>query len=269
MYSGAFKSPSGPTRSQWQGDEHNEIHLGFSRDGFSLHRPSPLESAGAPVPLAHSGAAPGRGEAPPWRTAFIPQNDYPGAHGFTYGNVQAVAGGFMVLGDRLRFFFSARSGSLGGDVGNLTCVTMVAHLRRDGFAHLGVSAPASGSGWLLTRPLSYLPRRPPWDARGLWLNVNASADGAALRIEVLRGGAVVGRSEAVAGVDSTKLQARWAGDDPMPRLSGGAPFRLRVSFTGGAQLYAFWISSDGCGSSGGAVAAGGPGYAMGADRQCV
>ena len=38
----------------------------------------------------------------------------PGEEGWTYGNVQSVAGGFMVVGEeeeaeKLRFFFSARS----------------------------------------------------------------------------------------------------------------------------------------------------------------
>jgi hypothetical protein len=206
--------------------------------------------------------------------AFIPQHDGPGARGFTYGNVQGVAGGFMVLGDRLRFFFSARSGSLGNGTagtgtGNLTCVTMVAHLRRNGFAHVGLAPAASAAprtGWLLTRPLSYAP---PRDARGLWLNCNTSSAGAALRIEVLQGGATIARSQTVSGVDSTRLLVPWRGVDPAPRLSSNVPFRLKVFFAGPAALYAFWVSPDRCGTSGGAIAAGGPGHTTGRDRQCT
>ena len=46
IYSGVLKPPSGPSAMQWQGDEHNELHLGFSRDSFFFHRPSPEDTNG-------------------------------------------------------------------------------------------------------------------------------------------------------------------------------------------------------------------------------
>ena len=46
IYSGVMKPPSGPSAMQWQGDEHNELHLGFSRDSFFFHRPSPEDTSG-------------------------------------------------------------------------------------------------------------------------------------------------------------------------------------------------------------------------------
>ena len=145
----------------------------------------------------------------------------------------------------------------------------VAHLRRDGFASLHASA-GRGSGALLTHPLRYSSSSPPWDPLGLWLNLDASAAGASLKIKLLKDGEIVAHSELISGAsaDSTKLLVRWADGDPMGAISAGAEFQLRFYLSGGAQLFAFWLSNVECGASGGFVAAGGAGYAMGRDTGC-
>ena len=163
IYSGVMKPPSGPTAMEWQGDEHNAIHLGYSRDGFHFHRPSPTEGAGpTPVNLSEAAAATvARSSigAAAWRTPFIDENEGPKVDpriGWTYGNVQSVGGGLLVVGDQLRFFFSARSGT-----SVLNCTTGVAHLRRDGFASLRPSEAAT-EAFLLTKPMRYTKTAPPW-----------------------------------------------------------------------------------------------------------
>ena len=99
---------------EWQGHEQNELHLGFSRDSFFFSRPEP----------------PSRGS---YRTPFIAQTEDGGSgSGFPwkFGNVQSVAGGFLVDASTLRFFFSANSANV---YGNWTGLTGSATLRRDGY----------------------------------------------------------------------------------------------------------------------------------------
>ena len=47
------------------------------------------------------------------------------------------------------------------------------------------------------------------------------------------------------------------------------PMGLLHSTGHAAQVFSFWVSSDECGTSGGYMAAGGPGFAMGRDRVCA
>ena len=258
-----MKPPRGPSAMQWQGDEHNAIHLGYSRDSFHFHRPSPVEGAG-PTPL-NTSADSGRLQSSvsaEWRTPFIDEHERPGDVGWTYGNVQSVGGGFVVLQDELRFFFSARSGT-----SDLNCTTGVATLRRDGFASVHPSSGLS-SGWMLTRPMRYLPDNPPWDPLGLWLNVDASASGASVTIKLLKLGESVAHSAPILNTNATKTPVKWLDGDAMGAISGGAPFQLKFYLDGPAQLFSFWVSSDECGTSGGFMAAGGPGFAMGRDCVC-
>ena len=275
IYSGVLKPPRGPSAMEWQGDEHNAIHVGYSRDGFYFHRPSPQQGAG-PTPINHTEAeaasqtkpttAAAAAAAAEWRTPFIDENERADALAkegeFTYGNVQSVGGGFLTVGDELRFFFSARSGTA-----DLNCTTGVAHLRRDGFAHLHVSnGNGGGGGSFRTRPLRYLPENPPWDPAGLFVNVNTSAAGASMTIKLLKDGDIVAHSVPITGVNSTKQRVAWLDGDAMGAISGGASFQLEVYLRGHAELYSFWVSSDACGTSGGPVAAGGPGFPMGRDQ---
>ena len=173
-----------------------------------------------------------------------------------------MGGGFVVLQDELRFFFSARSGT-----SDLNCTTGVATLRRDGFASVHPSSGLS-SGWMLTRPMRYLPDDPPWDPLGLWLNVDASASGASVTIKLLKLGEIVAHSAPILNTNATNTPVKWLDGDAMGAISGGAPFQLKFYLDGPAQLFSFWVSSDECGTSGGFMAAGGPGFAMGRDRVC-
>ena len=203
---------------------------------------------------------------------FARMADYIATH--PYACVQSVAGGFMVVGDRLRFYFSTRSGYVTpkNESHRLTCSTGVAHLRRDGFASLQAQAQASstGSGWVMTRQLRFGPSdSAPWDPTGLWLNLNTSAPGSSLKLKILKAGAIVAESTSISGVDSTKQLVNFTSNyAAMSAVAGGQPFSIKFYFTGDAQLFAFWISTDECGTSGGHVAAGGPGFAMGRDKVC-
>ena len=64
--------------------------------------------------------------------------------------------------------------------------------------------------------------------------------------------------------DSTKREVKW---DSAPDLAAlaGKPVRFRFHLTNGS-LYAFWVSKDSRGASGGYVAAGGPGFASSRDE---
>ena len=114
----------------------------------------------------------------------------------------------------------------------------LATLRRDGFASM------DGSGELTTRPVKF---------SGKHLFANFIGE---LHVELLdEAGKVVGASATVSG-DSTKRKIE------LPGLEGaaGKPVRFRFHLEEGS-LYAFWVSADPAGASGGYLGAGGPGYA--------
>lgn len=185
----------------------NEVCLGFSRDGYHWSRPD--------------------------RRPFCPVSDRQGT--WNANNVQSAGGGFLVVGDELRFYASGRAGVAGSNDEGV-CSTGLAVLRRDGFASL------DGEGTATTRPVRFT---------GKHLFVNLDGE---LRAEVLDGdGAVLATSSPVAG-DKTRL--------PVPiDLSAVAGKAVRFRFTVKGRLYAFWVSPDPAGASGGYVAAGGPGFA--------
>jgi hypothetical protein len=78
-------TPAGP---YGRGGEQDAVYLSFSRDGFNFQR------------------------APDRRRAFLPMAEIPGS--WNSQNVQSVGGGFLVVGDQLRFFVGARSGTCRG-----------------------------------------------------------------------------------------------------------------------------------------------------------
>ncbi len=118
--------------SQWQGPEndvckrhmipkHNEIQLGYSRDGFHFYRP------------VHDAFAGVSNEKDAWN----------------YGNMQSVNGTPLIVGDRLYFYFSGRrKNDTWWDAG---LSTGAAFLRRDGFASLD----AHDDGYIETEPLTF------------------------------------------------------------------------------------------------------------------
>ncbi|HEY9249866.1 MAG TPA: hypothetical protein VIO38_12070, partial [Rariglobus sp.] len=213
-----------------------ELTLAYSRDGFHWHRPD--------------------------RRAFIASTRKSGD--WDYGYLQSVGGVCTIVGDELRFYYSAAAGGNrdtdpeGGMYANRA--TGVARLRRDGFASMDAGAQ---EGTLLTRPLVF-------SGDQLWVNV-ACARGR-LRAEVLdeNGAAVegLGLDDCVpVSVDATKIQIAWR-DGANLGVIAGRPVRIRFHLSNGS-LYAFWVSSDPSGASNGYVAAGGPGYGGGIDKPKV
>jgi hypothetical protein len=200
--------------------ELNDVCVGFSRDGFHFDRPD--------------------------RRAFLPMSETKG--GWNWGNVQSAGGGCLVVGDKLYFYCSGRSGTpenreAGGSTG-------LAMLRRDGFASLQAG---DVPGEMITRPITFTGKR---------LFVNADAKAGELRAEMLdaQGQAIapftLDNCVAVAA-DSTKRMVAWKPTADLSALAGKivkVRFRLR-----NASVFAFWVSADETGKSGGFVAAGGPG----------
>lgn len=177
----------------------------------------------------------------PSREAFITVSD--DVKAWNAGNVQSVGGGCCVVGDRLYFYHSGRNAAMDQ--------TGVAFLRRDGFASM--NADAAGA-MLTTRPVTFQGRFP---------FVNVAAEAGELRVEVLdEQGRVIPpftRENAVpVRSDSTRQRLAWQGADDLSALNG-RPVRFRFHLTRG-QLFAFWVSKNSNGTSGGYVAAGGPGF---------
>jgi hypothetical protein len=117
-----------------------------------------------------------------------------------------------------------------------------------------------GIGTLTTRVIT---------SSGQHLFVNADAGRGELRAEVLDDrGAVIqpfSRENCVAvTADGTRQRITWKNGASLAALAN-RPVRLRFSLTYG-RLYAFWISVDTAGRSGGYPAAGGPEFSGPIDR---
>ena len=118
----------------------------------------------------------------------------------------------------------------------------------------------TSGGMLVTRPLT-------WAASKKKLFVNC--DGG-LAVELLSGSGTVIMKSSVVAVNSTRSEIQW--DHPasetggvnlapgLPAATAAAPLRVRFALQPKARLYSFWVSANGCGSSGGVVAGGGPGF---------
>jgi hypothetical protein len=216
-------------------DRHkpNQIFAGFSRDGFHWARPS--------------------------RSAFIGVSEDPGDWNWT--NVQSAGGCCLVVGDRLHFYVSGRSGVPGGTGSAGVSSTGLATLRRDGFVSL--DAPADrlpGSAGLNARPRAVTTR--PVRFGGAFLFVNVDLDEGELRAEVLdAGGQVIEGFSAARCVpvrqDSTKARVNWPGASLADLAGQTVRFRFYVS---SGRLYSFWVASTARGESRGYVAAGGPAF---------
>ncbi len=214
--------------SIWRGVPQNypardkicDICLGFSRDGFHWHRP--------------------------FRQPVIDVDEDPDA--WNHSNVQSVGGCCLIVGDELYLYASGRQVR---DIRERhgCSSTGLFKMRRDGFASM---TAGSQPGELLTRPLLF---------SGSHLFVNVQAAKGDLAVEVLdETGHVVEpyamRSCVVVRTDSTKHMVRWATTDDLSACRG-RPVRLRFRLRE-ASLYAFWISNDVTGASGGYAAAGSP-----------
>ncbi len=230
--------------SIWRGQptdraKPNEVCIGFSRDGYHWDRPS--------------------------HTPFIPVSETYGD--WNWGNVQSAGGCCLVVGDKLYFYVSGRSGVQGSPASGVSS-TGLATLRRDGFA----SMDAIGSeGTLTTRPVKF---------NGKHLFINADASRGEIRVEVLPT-IFVGRRlvtdkplDPVEGLDAnscmpmvanaTRAEVIWQGGKDLSSLvDTPVQFRFHIK---NARLYSFWVSDDPDGASNGYVAAGGPGLSSDVDK---
>lgn len=222
---GIFFGPPNEVCSREHRPKIIDLQLGYSRDGFIYDRPH--------------------------REAFLKCARSPGA--WNRGYLHPATGVCCIVGDQLRFYFGAWSG-ISADREHMYAggSTGMATLRRDGFASM--DADEKG-GTLTTSPVTF---------RGKFPFVNVAADGGELRAELLDAeGKVIApfSNEKCTPIktDSTKQRLAWRGADDLAKLSGRSVcFRFHLA---NAQLYAFWVSAKENGSSGGYIAAGGPGFA--------
>ncbi|WP_395715935.1 sialidase family protein [Prosthecobacter sp.] len=178
--------------------------------------------------------------------------DRPDRRGFIVGSrtegswdrayLHGAAGVFVVLDDQLVFPYMGTSGIApsghrgmytGGSIG-------LATLRRDGFASM------EGPGELTTRPVKF-------KGKNLFVNVHGE-----VRVEVLDEAGRVLKSSKVASGDQTKLKVEWSDASDLSDMVG-RNVKFRFHQTKGS-LYAFWVTSDENGASGGYVGAGGPAF---------
>jgi len=203
-----------------------DLCVGFSRDGFHWHRPD--------------------------RRPFIAAVPEEGS--WERGYVQSVGGVCLVGEDEIWFYYSgfagdpnrkARDWKTNGMYAN--GATGLATLRRDGFASMqAFTVP----GELTTRPLQF-------SGDTLW--VNADASHGQLTVECLDEQGEVMEQWAAANCipvqeDKTRIRIHWESQEKLPPPTG-KPVRFRFHLSSGA-LYAFWVTSDPEGESGGYVGAG-------------
>lgn len=202
--------------------ELNDVCLGFSRDGFHFERPD--------------------------RRPFLAMSEKRGD--WNWGNVQAVGGGCLVVGDKLHFYASGRRGGPAEFPDGGGC-TGLATLRRDGFASMEAGVD---DGTLTTRAVAF---------SGSHLFVNLAVAAGEFRAEVIdaNGQAIAPFTKEncrpLTG-DKTLAAVTWNGAADLSRLAR-QPVRFRFHLRKGA-LYAFWVSREANGASHGYIAAGGPGF---------
>lgn len=205
----------------------NEVYFGFSRDGFNWHRPN--------------------------RQAMFSAGTASGA--WNWGNVQPIAGGPVIVGDQMYFYFSGRGGKPVGAENSVDSngATGLATMRRDGFASLNAG---SAEGSISTRRVSF-------DGRHLFVNAEI-ASGGSLCAEVLNENNQVIAPFSKANCqpftgNATKRQMAWTGANDLSVLIGQT-VKFKFYVTNG-KLFAFWVSPSTDGASRGFLGAGGPGYA--------
>lgn len=225
-----LKGPPNPIGEAAGLPKLTELTFGSSRDGFHWHRPD--------------------------RRAFIGAERRRGC--WDYGYVESTGGVCVVVGDELWFYYSAYGGDTertGPKVGSwhtngtyANGALGLAKLRRDGFCAMRAGQTAS---LLRTRPLRF---------SGSRFFVNANTVGADLRVAVLdeAGEPIPGYGAAdclgFCG-NSTCAELRWRDQDASLAALAGRPLRLQFECDRG-DLYAFWVTDDPAGESGGYHAAG-------------
>ena len=205
--------------SVWQGPENdvcnrlgiikrNQIMIGYSRDGgYSWTRED--------------------------MSPFIAIYDAPGS--YRNGNLQSSVGSPIIVGDKLYFYFSARSMENKVEV----TTTGLATMRRDGFASM------SGGGLLITRPMLFT-------GNTLWLNARI---GGSLKVEILdaNGNVLNDYTTTIPASDGCAIKAIEGIADIVKNKT------VSLRFTANdCDIYSFWVGDE-SGHSNGYTAGGGPG----------
>ena len=212
----------------WRGEplereKINEIVLGFSRDGFHWHRPD--------------------------RAAFIPRIQNSGD--WNWANVQSAGGCCLVVGDQLYFYVSGRQGDPGNRPG--VCTTGLAVLRRDGFASITDDGPSPQP----MRLRAY--RRQADDAaadvfrRPLVRQRRRAAANCASKSSMPTAAPSTRRNQHRLPVTARVSPSSGKSARASP-ISPARPYRFRFRLDR-ARLYAFWVSANAAGRSGGYVGA--------------
>ena len=236
--------------------ELNEVHAGYSRDGFHYYRP--LNANGGP------------------RAALMPFS-YP-AKLFPHTDVQSVANGMVVHDDLIYLYGMGRTGqplwTPGHSPGGNRSMA-VATLRRDGFVSLETDDAGTPSE-VLTHPVVF-------NQDQAYLFVNAQvAKGGFFQVALVTPNSTIASPSVVQGfaanasfvtdahdatlsqpnqcvsseIDATRARVRWAATtDDMANVAG-SPIRLLFKMSG-VSLYSFWVSSSLCGASLGYLGASG------------
>mgnify|MGYP001826555751 FL=1 len=207
-----------------------ELQLAYSRDGFHWDRANRETFIEATL------------EENAWDRAYI----------------HSVGGVCNIVEDKLYFYYAGFRGDHANTnpVGHFNGMyanasTGVAVLRRDGFVSMEAGREAR---ILLTRPVTF---------SGEYLFVNLQSQRGAVYVEIcdedgkVLPGFSLGECRPMS-TDSTQQRVGWNGGNSLSSLSG-RPVRFKFHLTD-SKLYAFWVSRDSDGSSGGATAAGGPGF---------
>ena len=253
-----FQGKGVNSNSSFAVDEHDNVALGFSRDGFHYSRTDPPLHARYREPFI-------REACPSW-TAETAKSDpnCSNSSRWNFVNVQPTGGGFLVFENEIRFYVSGRRPNHGTNFvdGHSEIAVGIARLRRDGFASFSTPSFAV----VTTHPVKF-------SGSFLWINAKVPATGS-LAVEVLDYAGYVlepwgkKNSTALVDVDKTKIEIRWNHGRNLAAAAGQA-VRLRFELRGGAQLFSFWVSSQPCGASNGFVGAGGPDYPSQRDNSCA
>ena len=206
-----------------------ELQLAFSRDGFHWDR-------------SHRGTfIGGTLSEDSWERAYV----------------HSIGGVCNIVNDKLFFYYTAFQGDpkkrhelqyWSGMYAN--AATGLAILRRDGFASMDANQQ---SGFLLTKKIRF-------SGEYLFLNIDAGEGEVLVEICDEQGYAIEGFERENCdplNEDNTKILCSWQGKEKLENLRDRS-IRLKF-FLQNARLFAFWVSQNREGRSGGATAGGGPG----------
>jgi hypothetical protein len=206
-----------------------ELQLAFSRDGFHWDRTNRQTFIGATL------------KKDSWERAYV----------------HSVGGVCNIVGDNLHFYYTAFQGDeskknrpeqWSGMYANAS--TGLATLRRDGFASMQAG---NEERILFTRRLQF-------SGKYLFININGTKGRMLVEVCAEDGNPFPGYTRencTPISVNSTKCRVYWKNHDDLGPFTG-RPIRFKF-YLFNSGLYSFWVSKNVQGTSGGAIAAGGPG----------